>query len=332
MMFPEYRARRLRQTDKLRAMVRETSISTDHLIYPLFVTVGKNVKEPISSMPGVYQMSIENIIREAKEAYDIGIPAILLFGIPEKKDSKGSHAWIKSGVVQRAIEAIKKEVPELVVITDVCLCEYTSHGHCGVVIKDKKKGHFRVENDATLELLQKIALSHARAGADMVAPSDMMDGRVGAIREALDENGFEHVPIMSYAVKYASSFYGPFRDAAECAPQFGDRRSYQMDIANRREALREATLDMEEGADILMVKPGMPYLDIISLLRQEFTLPIAAYQVSGEYSMIKAASQNGWLSEKQVVFESLMAFRRAGADLIITYFAKDFAKSVNSLS
>ncbi len=332
MMFPEYRARRLRQTDKLRAMVRETSISTDHLIYPLFVTVGKNVKEPISSMPGVYQMSVENIIREAKEAYDVGIHAILLFGIPEKKDSKGSHAWIKSGVVQRAIEAIKKEVPELVVITDVCLCEYTSHGHCGVVIKDKKKGHFRVENDATLELLQKIALSHARAGADMVAPSDMMDGRVGAIREALDENGFEHVPIMSYAVKYASSFYGPFRDAAECAPQFGDRRSYQMDIANRREALREATLDMEEGADILMVKPGMPYLDIISLLRQEFTLPIAAYQVSGEYSMIKAASQNGWLSEKQVVFESLMAFRRAGADLIITYFAKDFAKSVNSLS
>ncbi len=332
MMFPEYRARRLRQTDKLRAMVRETSISTDHLIYPLFVTAGKNVKEPISSMPGVYQMSVENIIREAKEAYDLGIPAILLFGIPEKKDSKGSHAWIKSGVVQRAIEAIKKEVPELVVITDVCLCEYTSHGHCGVVIKDKKKGHFRVENDATLELLQKIALSHARAGADMVAPSDMMDGRVGAIREALDENGFEHVPIMSYAVKYASSFYGPFRDAAECAPQFGDRRSYQMDIANRREALREATLDMEEGADILMVKPGMPYLDIISLLRQEFTLPIAAYQVSGEYSMIKAAAQNGWLSEEQVVFESLIAFRRAGADLIITYFAKDFAKSVNSLS
>ncbi len=326
-MFPEYRPRRLRQTDKLRAMVRETTVSKDDLIYPLFVAPGKGYKQEIGSMPGVYQMSVDNIVKEAKEAFDLGLPAVLLFGLPEKKDSRGSHAWIKSGVVQKAIEAIKKEVPELVVITDVCLCEYTAHGHCGIVIKEKgKKDKFRIENDATLELLQKVALSHARAGADMVAPSDMMDGRVGAIREALDENGFENVPIMSYAVKYASSFYGPFRDAAECAPQFGDRRSYQMDIANRREALREATLDMEEGADILMVKPGMPYLDIISLLRQEFILPIAAYQVSGEYSMIKAAAQNGWLSEELILFESLISFKRAGADLIITYFAKDFAK------
>ncbi len=326
MMFPEYRPRRLRQTERFRSLIRENYVSKNHLIYPLFAAPGKKVKEPISSMPGVYQMSVDNLVEEAKEVFDLGIPAVLLFGIPEKKDSKGSHAWIKSGIVQRAVSAIKKAVPDLLVVTDVCLCEYTSHGHCGVVVKEKK-GVFRIDNDATLELLQKAALSHARAGADMVAPSDMMDGRVGAIREALDEHGFEHVPIMSYAVKYASSFYGPFRDAAECAPQFGDRRSYQMDIANSREALREATLDMEEGADILMVKPGMPYLDIISMLRQEFSLPIAAYQVSGEYSMIKAAAQNGWLSEEHVVYESLMAFRRAGADIIITYFAKDFAKA-----
>ncbi len=326
MMFPEYRPRRLRQTDRFRSLVRENYVSKEHLIYPLFAVPGKNVKEPISSMPGVFQMSVDNIVNEAKEVFDIGIPAVLLFGIPERKDSSGSHAWIKSGIVQRAVEAIKTAVPELLVVTDVCLCEYTSHGHCGIVVKEKGDV-FRIDNDSTLELLQKVALSHARAGADMVAPSDMMDGRVGAIREALDDNGFEHVPIMSYAVKYASSFYGPFRDAAECAPQFGDRRSYQMDIANSREALREAALDMEEGADILMVKPGMPYLDIIHLLREEFTLPIAAYQVSGEYSMIKAAAQNGWLNEELVVYESLMAFKRAGADIIITYFAKDFARA-----
>ncbi len=326
MMFPEYRPRRLRQTERFRSLVRETCVSKDHLIYPLFAVPGKKVKEPISSMPGVYQMSVDNVVEEAREAFDLGVPAILLFGVPEKKDSKGSHAWIKSGIVQKAVEAVKKAVPDLLVVTDVCLCEYTSHGHCGVVVKEKK-GILRIDNDATLELLQKAALSHARAGADMVAPSDMMDGRVGAIREVLDDHCFEHVPIMSYAVKYASSFYGPFRDAAECAPQFGDRRSYQMDIANSREALREATLDMEEGADILMVKPGMPYLDIIRMLRQEFSLPIAAYQVSGEYSMIKAAAQNGWLNEELVVHESLMAFRRAGADIIITYFAKDFARA-----
>ncbi len=326
MMFPEYRPRRLRQNDRFRALVREHCVSSQHLMYPLFAVPGRNVKEPIASMPGVHQMSIDYIVEEAKEVYDLGLPAILLFGIPEKKDSKGSHAWIKSGIVQKAVEAVKKAVPDLLVVTDVCLCEYTSHGHCGVVVKEKK-GVFRIDNDATLGLLQKAALSHARAGADMLAPSDMMDGRVGAIREVLDDNGFDHVPIMSYAVKYASSFYGPFRDAAECAPQFGDRRSYQMDISNSREAFREATLDMEEGADILMVKPGMPYLDIIRMLRQEFALPIAAYQVSGEYSMIKAAVQNGWLNENLVVQESLTAFRRAGADIIITYFAKDFARA-----
>ncbi len=329
MMFPEYRPRRLRRTEALRSMVRETSISKEHLIYPLFVAPGKKVRQPIESMPGVFQMSVDVAVEEARQAYDLGLPAVLIFGLPEKKDSKGSHAWIKSGIVQKAVSAIKKDVPDLMVVTDVCLCEYTSHGHCGIVVKDRTSGGHSViiDNDATLELLQKVALSHARAGADMVAPSDMMDGRVGAIREALDDNGYEHIPIMSYAVKYASSFYGPFRDAAECAPQFGDRSSYQMDVANSREALREATLDMEEGADILMVKPGMPYLDIISLLRQEFSLPIAAYQVSGEYAMIKAAAGNGWIDEKRVVLESLLCFRRAGADIIITYFAKDFAKS-----
>ncbi len=327
MMFPEYRPRRLRRTGVLRSMVRETAVSRDHLIYPLFVAPGKKVHQPIASMPGVFQMSVDMAVDEARQIHDLGLPAVILFGLPEKKDPKGSHAWLKSGIVQKAISAIKKAVPGLLVITDVCLCEYTSHGHCGVVVKDRGGDLVIIDNDATLELLQKVALSHARAGADMVAPSDMMDGRVGAIREALDDNGFEDLPIMSYAVKYASSFYGPFRDAAECAPQFGDRSSYQMDTANSREALREATLDMEEGADILMVKPGMPYLDIISLLRQEFTLPIAAYQVSGEYAMIKAAAQNGWLDEKRVVHESLLCFRRAGADIIITYFAKDFAQS-----
>ncbi len=329
MMFPEYRPRRLRRTEALRSMVRETSISKEHLIYPLFVAPGKKMKQAISSMPGVFQMSVDMAVEEAKEAHDLGLPAVLLFGLPEKKDARGSHAWIKSGIVQKAVSSIKKAVPDLMVITDVCLCEYTSHGHCGLVVKDKARGgdSVMIDNDATLELLQKVALSHARAGADMVAPSDMMDGRVGAIREALDDNGYEDIPIMSYAVKYASSFYGPFRDAAECAPQFGDRSAYQMDTANSREALREAALDMEEGADILMVKPGMPYLDIIAILRQEFTLPIAAYQVSGEYAMVKAAAQNGWLDEKRVVQESLLCFRRAGADVIITYFAKDFAKS-----
>jgi porphobilinogen synthase len=320
MMYPEYRPRRLRRTESLRALIRETILSPKHLIYPLFIIHGKGIKKPIEAMPGCYQFSVDMVVKEAKEVIDLGINAVILFGLPEKKDPMGSHAWIKSGVVQKAISAIKKSVPDLLVVTDVCLCEYTSHGHCGVLSDG------RIDNDATLELLAKVALSHARAGADIVAPSDMMDGRVGAIRENLDEHGFDQVPILSYAVKYASSFYGPFREAAECAPKSGDRRSYQMDPANAREAMREAILDLEEGADILMVKPAMPYLDIIHFLRHEFTLPIAAYQVSGEYSMIKAASSKGWLDEASVMEESLLSIRRAGADVIITYFAKDIAR------
>jgi len=322
MKYPEYRPRRLRRTEALRAMIRETSLSPKQLIYPLFVAPGKGIKEPIDAMPGCYHFSADMLVEEAREVLDLGIYAVLLFGLPEKKDPRGSHAWLKSGVVQKAISAIKEAVPDLIVVTDVCLCEYTSHGHCGVI------SNGQVDNDATLKLLSKVALSHAEAGADIVAPSDMMDGRVGAIRKVLDQHSFDQVPILSYAVKYASSFYGPFREAAECSPQFGDRRSYQMDPANAREALREALLDCKEGADILMVKPAMPYLDIIHLLRQECTLPIAAYQVSGEYSMIKAASSKGWLDEAKVMEESLLSIRRAGADIIITYFAKDIAKGI----
>lgn len=325
MIFPEYRPRRLRQNEKMRAMIRETEISVNDLIYPLFVCPGKGMKEPVKSMPGCFQMSVDVVVAEAKKASEAGVPAVLLFGIPETKDDRGSQAWHRHGSVQQAIAEIKAEVPALQVITDVCLCEYTAHGHCGVLI-NKGEGKVTVDNDATLELLAKIALSHARAGADIVAPSDMMDGRVGAIRDVLDENDFSNIPIMSYAVKYASSFYGPFRDAAECAPQFGDRRSYQMDPANIREAIREAALDLEEGADILMVKPGMPYLDVIRVIRDEFNLPVAAYQVSGEYAMIKAAAMNGWIDEKQVMLESLTCFKRAGADIIITYFALDAAR------
>ncbi len=322
MMFPEYRPRRMRRTEALRALIRETEISLAHLVYPLFVVPGKAVKQPIGAMPGCYHFSVDKLVEEAKEIHELGIPAVILFGIPEKKDQRGSQAWAKNGIVQRAVAALKKKVQELIVITDVCLCEYTSHGHCGLISNKE------VENDPTLELLAKAAVSHARAGADMVAPSDMMDGRVGAIREALDEHGFEKIPIMSYAVKYASAFYGPFREAADSAPQFGDRRSYQMDPANAREALREATLDLEEGADILMVKPAMPYLDIVHMLRQEFTLPIAAYQVSGEYAMIKAAGEKGWIDEQRVMMESLLSIRRAGADIILTYFAKDLARTL----
>lgn len=319
-MYPEYRPRRLRRSEALRAMVRETELSVKHLIYPLFIAPGTGVKNPIDAMPGCFHFSVDNSAEEAREVFDLGIPAVILFGLPEHKDARGTEAWAQHGVVQKAVSVIKKAIPELMVITDVCLCEYTSHGHCGVISKGE------VENDATLESLAKIALSHAKAGADIVAPSDMMDGRVGAIRETLDEHGLDHIPIMSYAVKYASAFYGPFREAADSTPQFGDRRSYQMDSPNQREALREATLDLEEGADILMVKPAMPYMDIIHLLRQEFTLPIAAYQVSGEYSMIKAAAQNGWIDEARAMEESLIGIRRAGADIIITYFAKDYAK------
>ena len=320
MMYPEYRPRRLRRSEAVRALVRETELSPKHLVYPLFITPGKDIKKSINAMPGCFHLSVDKAMEEAKEVFDLGIPAIILFGLPEHKDARGSEAWSQQGVVQKATTAIKKAVPGILVITDVCLCEYTSHGHCGVISKGE------VENDATLESLAKTALSHARAGADMVAPSDMMDGRVAAIREALDENDLEQIPIMSYAVKYASAFYGPFREAAESTPQFGDRRSYQMDPPNQREAIREATLDLEEGADIIMVKPAMAYLDIIHLLRQEFTLPIAAYQVSGEYSMVKAAAMKGWIDEARVMEESLIGIRRAGADVIITYFAKDYAK------
>ncbi len=320
MFFPEYRPRRLRRTNFIRDLVRETRISTDDFIYPLFICEGKNIKQEIPSMPEIYRFSIDKVFDEIKEAMDYGIKAVILFGIPDKKDEAGTSAFAKNGIIQKAVSRIKEKFPELVVITDVCLCEYTSHGHCGII----KNGE--VDNDLTLEQLAKVAVSHAKAGADIVAPSDMMDGRVARIREALDDAGFTHVAIMSYAVKYCSSFYGPFREAAESAPKFGDRRSYQMDPANSREALREAYLDIEEGADIIMVKPAMPYLDIIKMLRQEYNHPLAGYQVSGEYAMIKAAGKMGWLDEEKAMWESLISIKRAGADLIITYFAKKAAK------
>ncbi len=323
MFEPLYRPRRLRSNENIRRMVRETTLSPDDFIYPLFVMHGKGVKKEISSMPGNYQQSIDNIVKDCEEVKDLGIPAVLLFGIPEHKDEVGSEAYSDEGIVQHAIKAIKNKFPELVVITDVCLCEYTSHGHCGLI----KNGV--VQNDATLELLAREALSHARAGADMVAPSDMMDGRVGAIRETLDSDGFYDIPIMSYAAKYASSFYGPFREAAESTPQFGDRRSYQMDAPNSREALREVALDIDEGADIVMVKPALAYLDIIYQVKQQFNLPVAAYNVSGEYSMIKAAAKLGWIDGERAMMESLIAIKRAGADIILTYFAKEAAVLLN---
>jgi len=303
-------------------MVRETSLSVNDFIYPLFVVPGSGVRDPVGSMPGVFHLSVDQLVEEAEEVKALGIPAILLFGIPEKKDEVGSGAYGEDGIVQRALRELKKSVSDLLLVTDVCMCEYTSHGHCGVI----KEGD--VDNDATLDLLARAALSHAEAGADMVAPSDMMDGRVGAIREVLDENGFSHIPIMSYAAKYSSSFYGPFRDAAHSAPQFGDRRSYQMDPANSREAIREISLDIEEGADIIMVKPALAYLDVIRWARREFDLPLAAYNVSGEYSMIKAAAEKGWLDGNRVMMEVLTSIKRAGADIIITYFAKDAAKEI----
>ena len=323
MPFPVHRPRRLRSNSIIRKMVRETSLSPADLIYPLFVTFGKGVKKEISSMPGCFQMSVDNIVKEAQKVYNLGIPAIILFGIPKHKDSKASEAYSPKGDVQMAIKAIKNKVPDLMVITDVCLCEYTDHGHCGVI----KKG--KVLNDPTLELLAKEALSHAKAGADMVAPSDMMDGRVAVIRDILDSNGYDDIPIMSYAAKYASAFYGPFREAAESTPSFGDRKSYQMDPANRREALKEVALDIEEGADIVMVKPAMSYMDIISDVKDNFDLPVAAYNVSGEYSMIKAAAKMGWIDETKVMMELLTSFKRAGADLILTYHALDAAKELN---
>jgi porphobilinogen synthase len=323
MFFPQYRASRMRVNETMRRMVRENSLSPDDFVYPLFVTHGKNVKKEIASMPGNFQQSVENIVADAKETFSLGIPAVLLFGIPKVKDSRGSEAYADSGIVQQAVRAIKDAVPDLLVITDVCLCEYTDHGHCGVV------EHGEILNDPTVDLLCKEALSHAKAGADIVAPSDMMDGRVGAIRETLDEAGYSGTPIMSYAVKYASAFYGPFREAAESTPAYGDRRSHQMDPANAREAIREAELDIDEGADIVMVKPALPYLDIIYRLRETTDLPVAAYNVSGEFSMIKAAEQLGWMDGQRAMMESLMGIKRAGADIIITYFAKEAAAVLN---
>jgi porphobilinogen synthase len=319
-MFPVHRARRLRRNEVIRSMVRETVLSPDDLIYPLFVTYGKGVKREIPSMPGCFQESIDEILKNALEVRSLGIPSVILFGIPENKDEFGSGAYDDDGIIQNAIRGIKDAAPDLYVITDVCLCEYTSHGHCGLIERGE------VANDSTLELLAKEAVSHAKAGADMVAPSDMMDGRVGAIRLALDENGFPEVPIMSYAAKYASAFYGPFREAAESAPSFGDRRSHQMDPSNRREAIREVRLDIEEGADIVMVKPALSYLDIISDVRSSFDVPVAAYNVSGEYSLIKAAGILGWIDEQRLMMEILASIKRAGADLILTYFAKDAAR------
>jgi len=315
-----HRPRRLRRTPELRRLVQETRLSVDDLIYPLFVCPGEGVRREVSSMPGVYTLSIDQLLEEAQEVKRLGIPAIILFGIPERKDEVGSEAYADDGIIQRAIRALKREVPGLIVIADTCLCEYTSHGHCGVV----RDGE--VVNDPTLELLARTAVSQARAGADIIAPSNMMDGFVAAIRSALDEAGFTHIPIMSYAVKYASAFYGPFREAAQSAPQFGDRRGYQMDPPNAREALREAELDVAQGADILMVKPALPYLDIIRSVRERFSVPVAAYQVSGEYAMIKAAARLGWIEEERVVMETLIGIKRAGADMILTYFAKEVAR------
>jgi len=320
MKFPVYRPRRLRKSDLFRRMIRETHLRPDDMILPLFVCPGKGVKRPISSMPGNFQLSIDLLIKEVQEVRSLGILGVILFGIPEKKDELGSEAYAEHGIIQRAIEALKEKVDETLIITDVCLCEYTSHGHCGVV----KDGE--VLNDATLELISRQALSHVRAGADMVAPSDMMDGRVGAIRKTLDDHQLENVPIMAYSAKYATSYYGPFREAAESKPQFGDRKSYQMDPANGDEALREVRLDIEEGADIVMVKPALPYLDIIYRVKQTFNIPVAAYNVSGEFALVKAAAQLGWVDGEQVMMESLTAIKRAGADLILTYFAKDAAR------
>jgi porphobilinogen synthase len=317
MSFPNTRLRRLRDNENTRRLVRESNISADDLIYPMFVIYGDNVRNPVSSMPGVFQLSIDNLVKDVKEVVDLEIPAIILFGIPETKDELGSSAYAENGITQQAIQKVKSAYPDLLVITDVCLCEYTDHGHCGPV----KNG--RVENDRTLELIASTALSHARAGADMIAPSGMMDGQVNSIRVALDSEGFQHIPIMAYSAKYASAFYGPFRDAAESAPKHGDRKGYQMDPANSDEALREVSLDIQEGADIVMVKPALPYLDIIRRVKEKFGYPVAAYNVSGEYAMVKASAQMGWIDEKRVAMEILTSIKRAGADMILTYYAKD---------
>jgi len=324
MLFPDYRPRRLRQNEAFRRMIRETTLSVDDFILPLFAIGGKGVKNPIPSMPGQYQLSLDNLVKAAREAAELQIPAVMLFGVPEKKDPLGTGAYAKDGIVQKAARELKSKVPALSVITDVCLCQYTDHGHCGVVTGDI------IDNDASLDLIARTALSHAKAGADMVAPSDMMDGRVAEIRAVLDDDNFSHIPIMSYAVKYCSAYYGPFREAAESSPKFGDRRTYQMDPANTLESIREATMDVEEGADIIMVKPALPYLDIIYRIREEIDLPIAAYNVSGEYAMIKAADKMGWLDGRKVMLESLTAIKRAGADVILTYFALEAAQMLQA--
>ncbi len=320
MLFPDYRPRRLRQSEAFRRMVRETTLGVNDLILPLFAIGGKNVRNPIASMPGHCQLSVDNLVKTAREAFELGIPAVILFGIPDKKDPLGTSAYASDGIVQRATKSLKDALPELAVITDVCLCQYTDHGHCGCLDGEC------IDNDATLDLLARTAVSHAKAGADMVAPSDMMDGRIAEIREALDEGNLSHIPIMAYSAKYCSGFYGPFRAAADSAPKSGDRRAYQMDPANALEALREVTMDIEEGADIVMVKPALAYLDIIHRVRQEFDMPVAAYNVSGEFSMIKAAEKMGWLDGPRVMMETLTAIKRAGADLILTYFALEAAR------
>jgi porphobilinogen synthase len=322
MAFPTHRPRRLRRSEALRRMVQETTLSAHSLVYPLFVCQGATVKKEIRSMPGNYRWSVDLLVEECKSALDLGIPAVILFGIPETKDEVGSGAYDAGGIVQRAVRAVKKALPDLMVICDVCLDEYTSHGHCGLI----KNGE--IDNDSTLELLARTALTQVQAGADMVAPSDMMDGRVGRIRRELDAHGFTQIPILAYSAKYASAFYGPFREAADSAPKFGDRKSYQMDPANRLEAMREIALDIEEGADIIMVKPAMPYLDVLALARERFDVPLAAYQVSGEFSLIAAAAERGWVDRERIIMESVFSIRRAGADVILTYFAKDVARQL----
>jgi porphobilinogen synthase len=338
MTFPVTRLRRLRRSEALRSFVRETRLTPEGFIYPLFVCPGEGVRKEVRSMPGVFNLSVDETVKESRQVRALGIPAIILFGLPEKKDEVATGAWAESGIVQQATRAIKREVPGLLVVGDVCLCEYMSHGHCGIVKKVSTPVpagagtaaaaavEYEIENDSTLEILARTAVSQARAGMDIIAPSDMMDGRVTAIRQALDENGFSNVPVLSYAAKFASGFYGPFREAADSAPQFGDRRSYQMDPANFREAMQEMEADLEEGADMLMVKPALPYLDVIHAARERFDVPIAAYQVSGEYAMIEAAARNGWIDRDRVMLESLTSIQRAGASVILTYFAKDVAK------
>ncbi len=339
MAFPANRLRRLRRTETLRALVRETRLSPESLVYPLFVCPGTGIRKEVRSMPGVFNLSIDEAVKEVRETRSLGVSSIILFGLPENKDEVATGAWAEDGIVQRAVRAIKSDVRDVVVMGDVCLCEYMSHGHCGIVIANDKvndkaapqlpdtaTAEYEIANDASLELLARTAVSQARAGVDIIAPSDMMDGRVGAIRRALDDAGFAHTPILSYAAKFASGFYGPFREAAQSAPQFGDRRSYQMDPANIREAMREIELDIEEGADMIMVKPAMPYLDVIAAARARFDLPLAAYQVSGEYAMIEAAARNQWIDRERVMMESLVCIRRAGASVILTYYAKEAAK------